>query len=731
MSRRTRVRRHRSSKKNSRVLRLLGGSVALAVVFSLIATGTGVALAFGTATSWLEDLPDISDPNAFAVAQTTKIYSADGVLLANLYLENREVVPLDQISPHLLHAVVAVEDERFYEHNGVDYVGIVRAFVTRLTTGRLEGGSTLTQQYIRNTVLADERFDITYRRKLREAWLALELERRYSKDEILAMYLNTVYFGEGAYGAEAASLTFFNKHASELTIAEAALLAGLPQAPSALTPYDNPEGAVGRRQWVLSKMFEQGYVTSAEYEAAKVEELRLERSQQLEEQGVYAAPYFVAHVKKVLQDEYGTSLVFQGGLTVYTTLDTKMQTLAEKAVRGILNKSNDPDAALVAIDPKTGYVKTLVGGRDWQKNKFNFATQAHRQCGSSFKMFTLVTSIEAGMPPTKRKVSGSSPATIKTGGEPWIVHNCEGAGTRGYITIEQATINSVNCAYGRLIKELGADKVAEVANRMGIQTKIRPYLSITLGTEGVTPLEMASAFGTLAANGMHYDPIAVTKIVDSSGKTIFEAKPEGVQALSHEVAYATTQVLQKVVSSGTATNARIGRPQAGKTGTTQDYRDAWFIGYTPDIVASVWIGYTPERPMTNVHGRTQYGGTFPAMIWHDFMIKALKDVPKSDFAPAKAPKYAWEDTWDVPGVPNVVGMTQDEAIKTLKDDGYTKVKIASAYSEDVGAGLIASQSPKGGSTADKDTTVKIVISLGPPPISPPTTGTPSPPPHTP
>jgi len=707
---------------------MAGGAVALALALSLLATGTGVAVGLGTANSWLEDLPDISDPNAFSVAQTTKIYSADGVLLANFYLENREVVALDQVSPHLLHAVVAVEDERFYEHDGVDFVGLVRAIITNITTGRREGASTLTQQYIRNTVLSDERFDITYKRKLREAWLALELERRYSKDEILAMYLNTIYYGEGAYGAEAAALTYFNKHASELTVAEAALLAGLAQAPSALTPYDNPDGAVSRRQWVLSKMFEQGHITSAEYEAAKVEPLTLERSPQLDEQGVYAAPYFVSYVKKLLQDEYGTSLVFQGGLTVYTTLDTKMQTLAEKAVRGVLNKSSDPDAALVAIDPKSGYVKTMVGGRDWQKNKFNFATQAHRQCGSSFKMFTLVTSIEAGMPPAKRKVSGSSPATIKTGGEPWIVHNCEGTGTRGYITVEQATIGSINAAYARLIKELGADKVAEVANRMGIQTKIRPYLSITLGTEGVTPLEMASAFGTLAADGVHYDPIAITKIVDNKGETMFEAKPEGVQALSHSVAYATTQVLQKVVSSGTATNARIGRPQAGKTGTTQDYRDAWFVGYTPDIVASVWIGYTPERSMTNVHGRVQYGGTFPAMIWRDFMTKALKGVPKHDFNPAKAPKYTWEDEWDVPGVPNVVGMTQGEAIKVLTGDGYKNIKVVSAYSAKVPAGLVASQSPKAGSTAGTDATVKIVVSLGPPPVSPPTTSTPEPPP---
>ncbi|MBN2847004.1 MAG: transglycosylase domain-containing protein, partial [Coriobacteriia bacterium] len=279
MSRRSRLRRH---KKKSPVPRIIIGTVALTVVFSLLISTTGVAVALGVAGSWLEDLPDINDPNAFNVAQTTRVYSADGVLLANLYLENRQVVELEDISPHLLHAVVAVEDERFYQHNGVDFIGLVRAVITNATTGRREGASTLTQQFIRNTILAEERFEISLKRKAREAYLALELERQHSKDEILALYLNTVYYGEGAYGAEAAALTFFDKHANELTIAEAALLAGLPQAPSRLTPYENPDGAVGRRNWVLSKMFEQGYITSEEYEAGKVEELKIQRSQELD-----------------------------------------------------------------------------------------------------------------------------------------------------------------------------------------------------------------------------------------------------------------------------------------------------------------------------------------------------------------------------------------------------------------------------------------------------------------
>ncbi|MRS12971.1 MAG: PBP1A family penicillin-binding protein [Actinobacteria bacterium] len=737
MSRRTRLRRHKNKHIAAKVL---SGGLALALVLSLLLTSAAGAVAFGVANNWFSDLPDIDDPTAFSVAQTTKIYSADGVLLANLYLENRQVVTLDRISPDLLHAVVAVEDERFYEHNGVDFPGIVRAAVTNLTTGRTEGASTLTMQYIRNTILADdpERFQASYRRKAREAVLALELEKKHTKDEILAMYINTVYYGEGAYGAEAAALTFFNKHANELTVAEAALLAGLPQAPGRLSPYDNPDAAVARRQWVLSKMFEQGYITSEQYEAAKVEGLALQRSPELDEQGIYSAPYFVAHVKKLLQDEYGTSLVFKGGLTVYTTLDTRLQTYAEAACRGILDRPEDPDYALVAIDPRTGYVKALVGGRDWNTNKFNFATQARRQPGSSFKVFTLVTALEEGMPPT-RKLDSSSPAVIATGGRPWKVGNAEGGGGRGYITLQQATVGSVNTAFARLIAELGADKVVRTARRMGIESDIQPYLSITLGSQEVTPIEMASAFGTLAAEGKHYPHTSITKIVDAKGETIFEAVPEGEQVISPNVAYAAVSIMRGVITSGTATRANIGRPAAGKTGTTQDYRDAWFVGFTPQLVASVWMGYTPERPMRSVHGRKVFGGTFPAPIWHDFMIKALEGEPILDFNPAPAPEYTWKKEWDIPSeaVPGVVGLSQEAAIAALDAAGFKNYQITSQYS-DVPVGLVCAQSPEAGASANPDQAVVVIaISMGPdpasvapppppPPPSEPTSPTPSP-----
>jgi len=718
------MRRHPNRHTAVRVI--LGAFTGL-IALSVLLAGVGTAATFGLVSKWLTDLPSIDDPSAFAVAQTTKIYSADGKLLANLFLENRQVVPLADISAYLQHAVVSVEDERFYQHNGFDAIGIVRAAVMNLAAGGVEeGASTITQQIVRNTVLSEERLEISYKRKVREAYLAYELEKTMSKDEVLTMYLNTVYYGEGAYGAESAALTYFNKHAKDLTIAEAALLAGLPQQPSRLSPYENLEGAIGRRQWVLQKMHENGYITADEYEVAKAEEVKLKRAPNMNETGVYAAPYFVAHVKKVLQDEYGTSLVFKGGLKVYTTLDTKMQTMAEKSVRNVLNQASDPDSALVAIDPTNGHIKALVGGKDWSKKKFNFATQARRQPGSSFKMFTLVTALEAGMPP-KRMLDSSSPAVIATGGKPWIVGNAEGSG-RGYITMLQATTGSVNTAYARLAKELGAAKIVKTAKRMGITTPLEPYLSITLGGQEVTPLEMASAYGTLAANGRHFPPVAVAKVVDAAGETIFTAPTEGSQAISHEIAYAATNMLKTVISNGTATRARIGRPAAGKTGTTQDYRDAWFVGYTPQLVCSVWMGYTPERPMRSVHGRRVFGGTFPAQIWHDFMIQALKGKPVLNFKSAPSPKYTWKKTWAAPNtkVPKVAGMSEGSAVSALQKAKYV-VKVTYAYSSTVAKGRVISQTPASGAKAAPGATVTIVISKGPNPSTPP----PPPPPPVP
>jgi penicillin-binding protein 1A len=686
---------------------LVLGAVALLLI--------GTAGAYAVVTSWLRDLPDFESGDAFEVAQTTKIYSADGVLLARLYLENRTVVPLSQISTDLANAVVAVEDERFYSHNGIDLYGIARAAVKDIVAGSAEeGASTITQQYVRNTLLLDERTDISLARKVREAFLARELEKRKGKDEILELYLNTIYFGEGAYGAQAASQTFFAKDASELTLAQAALLAGLPQQPSRLSPLTNPEGAERRRNIVLSRMLANGYVTSQEYEEARSTPVEIKHTPTPID-GVYTAPYFVAHVKKLLQAEYDPSLVFEGGLEVHTTIDMKMQATAERAVADALPSADDPDAALVSIDPRNGFIKAMVGGDDFEANKFNLATQGKRQPGSSFKTFVLVAALEAGMPPS-RYIDSSSPAKIPTS-PVWEVSNSEGRG-RGFITLESATRASVNTAYARLIWELnddessGAEKVSRVARRMGIKSNIPPYPSIALGSQNVTPMEMASAFGTLATNGLHNDPVAITKIVDRHGKTVFEAKADPQRALEPEIAYAATNVLRGVISGGTATRANIGRPAAGKTGTSQNYRDAWFVGYTPDLVTSVWVGYyDKERPMLNVHGRRGFGGTVAAPIWATYMRAALDGQPKLEFEKAGKPVYTFKQQSLTVEVPNLVGMTLAKARVELEESGLG-LAAAEVYHDTAPPGTIISQSPAARAKSSPTGTVTVQVSKG-------------------
>ncbi len=720
-ARRTRIRR-----KQQRGRKL---SIALTIVAALVASlfvmgAVGAASGFAVIRSWLEDLPDPNTPGAFDVAEATRIYSADGKLLARLYLENREVIPIDKMSSYLPDAVVAVEDERYYRHNGVDVVGLGRAVVVNLTKGfGEEGASTITQQYIRNTILLDERTDISLARKVREAYLAMELEKRYDKQQILEMYLNAVYFGDGAYGAQAASRTYFGKKAEKLTLSEAALLAGLPQQPSRLDPWNNLEGAVRRRDEVLSRMLSNGFIDKAQYDEAIAEAIVLKRASDPND-GIYAAPYFVAHVKKELQRKFSPAVVFKGGLVVKTTLDTRLQKYAESAVKSRLSSKGDPAAALVSIDPRDGHVKALVGGRDYKKSKFNLATQGKRQAGSAFKTFVLVTALDEGMPPSFN-VDSSSPAFIKTKPKPWVVSNSEGRG-RGMISLEAATRSSVNTVFARVAWELGAKKIAKTAKRMGITTPVPSYPSISLGTLNVSPLEMASAYGTLATGGVHHQPVVITEVVDHQGETIFKAKKKGKRIVSKQVSWAATRILKGVISGGTATRARIGRPAAGKTGTSQENRDVWFVGYTPQLVTSVWVGYPKERTIY-VNGSRAFGGTVAAPIWAAYMKKALKGVPAKDFAHAGAPKYN-PSKFKIPvsKPPKITGLTLEEAKGKLRGFTYT---VDYAYSNKP-KGTVVGQKVKG-------TKLTLIVSKGPKPVAeepapgvtpPPVTPPPTPPP---
>jgi len=725
-SRRMRARRNRTGRGKvfARV-----ALVTLVLTVALVLVG-GIS-AYAVYQSWLEDLPDYKSPEAFQVAQATKIYSADGVLLARLYLENRTIVPMSQIATDMADALVSIEDERFYEHPGIDPEGLARAALVDIMAGSAEeGASTITQQYVDNTLLRDERLDRTLKYKAREMYLAVQLEKQRTKREILELYLNTVYFGEGAYGAEAAAKTYFAKSAKALTLPEAALIAGLAQAPSRLDPYKNPDGAMQRRDEVLKRMERNGYITKAEHEAALATPLTLKRAVE-PEGGIYQSPYFVSYVKKLLQQEFDQALVFQGGLSVYTTLDTKRQKMAEEAVFGSLNRAGDPDCALVSIDPKTGHVVAMVGGRDYNVNKFNLATQGRRQPGSSFKMFVLVAALEDGMPPN-RFVDSSSPAKIPSS-PVWNVSNSEGRG-KGMITMDSATRSSVNTVFARLIWELndktqsGAAKVSKLAKRMGIVSEIPAYPSIALGSQNVTPLEMASAYGTLATNGKHIGPIAITKVVDPAGKVVYENKEKPEQVVEPSIAYAATTVLKGVISGGTASRARIGRPAAGKTGTSQNYRDAWFVGYTPDLVTSVWVGfYKTETPMRSVHGGRGFGGTLAAPIWAKYMKNALAGVPKNDFPKQPKPKYKWKSTWDNRiKVPKLAGLSRSAVLEATSESGF-KVVFKEEYNSAVPAGFVISQNPSSGAKLKSGGTVVVVISKGkqpvvapkPPPVTPP------------
>lgn len=611
---------------------LVAAALMSIAVVAVLAAGASVAGA--VAIRWLKDLPDYKAPRAYAVAQTTNVYSADGVLLARFYSEDREVVPISQIATSVTQGVVAIEDARFYEHQGVDFYGIARAAVANLQ-GRRQGASTITQQYVRNTVLVNERTQRTMQRKVREAYLAMELEKRWTKAQVLEAYLNTVYFGHGAYGAQAAAKTYFGKGASELTLSEGALVAGLAQSPARDDPFQNPDGAIARRNDVLEALYVYGYITAADRAAALAAPLGITEGPETQE-GALLAPYFVSYVRGLLQDQFGTKEVFTGGLTVYTTLDTRLQSLAEKSAHADLKRKKDPEVALVAIEPQTGYVKAMVGGRSYARSKFNLATQAHRQAGSAFKTFVLVTALSQGMPPSF-KVDSSQPAVIPAKPKPWEVENSEGQGY-GMMPLDEATWHSVNAVFARVAWAVGTRNVIHTAHKMGITTRLPKYPSVALGTVGVTPLEMASAYSTLANAGVHHEPVVITKVVDSTGRTIYEAAPHASVAVGRKVTRAAIDIMRGVVQQGTATAADIGRPQAGKTGTSQSNRDLWFVGFTPKLCTAVWVGYPKERTVV-VDGSRGFGGTVAAPIWARFMKKALKKTSKKDFAWAPDPHY--------------------------------------------------------------------------------------------
>jgi penicillin-binding protein 1A len=550
--------------------------------------------------------------------------------------ESRIIVPSGQISGRMKQAIVAVEDKRFYEHGGVDMHAILRALWEDMRNEKVvEGGSTITQQFVKNSYVNDQR---SIGRKLKEAAIAWQLEQRWSKDRILTAYLNTIYFGNGAYGVEQAARTYFHHKSDRMSWAEAALLAGIPSDPSQFDPVTDPAAAKERRDLVLKDLFEQGDITGHDYELALRKPLPKPSDIHLPgKQG--PAPYFTNYVKQQLVDEYGSGRVFGGGLRVYTTIDLKVQKFARQAISKWLNQPGGPSAALVAIDPRDGKVLAMIGGRSYIKSQFNLAVQGERQPGSSFKPFVLATALKQGISPSSEFVSG--PVAIPIGGRTWYVHNYEHSDL-GRINLVTATQESDNTVFAQLTQAVGPSAVVRTAKSLGITSPLKSYFAIGLGAEAVNPLEMARAFSAFTNGGYRIDgsvfgnrPRAIALVQNQTKKIIDDNRPVRRQELTANDAATVTSLLQNVVTGGTGVQAQLpGRPAAGKTGTTENYGDAWFVGYTPQLVTAVWVGYPNKlRPMlTEYHGGPVAGGTYPALIWKSFMERALPylhDQPES------------------------------------------------------------------------------------------------------
>lgn len=586
----------------------------------------GVLVGAVLLSSLRSNLPDVAALYR-PPSQATRVYAANGELIASLYRENRAYVRLRDIPQALQQAVIAIEDERFYQHRGVDIRGVLRAAWRNLTRQAVvEGGSTITQQLARNLFLSPRR---TLDRKLQEILLAVEIERRLTKEEILERYLNQVYFGNGAYGVEMAARLFFGKSARELTLPEAALLAGVIQAPSRYSPFDNLEGAKRRQAIVLDRMAELGYISRARAEAAKRVPLRLLPGVRNAGLVGVRAPYFVSYILPALVERFGEDAVYSGGLRVYTTLDPRLQAIAQQVItRGIQEARRAglrvTQGALVALEPGTGRVLAMVGGVDFGVSQFNRAWQARRQPGSAFKPFIYTAAVENGVSPDRVLLDAPVEYRIAGWGY-WRPKNYDGS-YWGPIPLRVALEHSRNIPAVRMLAELGPQTVIEVARRMGIRSPLQPNLSLALGTSEVTVLEMASAFATLAAGGIQADPLAITKVVDARGRVLEEARPSRRMALRPEVAYLMTDLLRGVILRGTGRAADVGRPAAGKTGTTDDYRNAWFVGYTPELAVAVWVGNDDNSPTNRITG-----GSLPARLWARFVREALRGRPVQNF----------------------------------------------------------------------------------------------------
>jgi penicillin-binding protein 1A len=633
-------RRRRQRRRRDRIVtRRFAILTTLAVIMGGVAAM--VAAAFTSANGVLNNC-DLAALKPVSIGQNSFVYAADGSLLGAIPAErNRQPVTLDGMSPWVTKATVDVEDRRFYEHGGLDYEGILRAAVKNLESGHVvQGGSTITQQLVRNLYIGNER---SLERKLKEACLARKVEKAHTKDWILTSYLNQVYFGNHAYGVEAAAQTYFAEHAKDLRLAQAAMIAGLPQAPSVYDPFERPNEAVRRRNEVLAAMLSANDIDQAQYDKAVAAPLKLHHGE------IYTKvrePYFFSYVREELIAKYGANTVRGGGLKIYTTIVPRFQKLAEAAIKNTLNYPNDPASAIVSINPKNGAIRAMTSVVPGKKHtQFNLAAQGRRQAGSSFKTFVLTEAIREGInPDSTMYLSAPFHWQPDPFSEPWDVTTYAND-YYGPSSITQSTLRSDNTVFARLTLDLGPENIVRLAHKMGITTKLEPVASVGLGSNSVGVLEMADAYATIAAGGIHSDPMAIRKVVLPNGKVDEGAGwgvPHRERIFSDGVAYEVARILKMNIQSGTGVGANPGYPAGGKTGTTEDWGDAWFAGITTNASTVVWVGYPNAKiPMTAVHGIRVVGGTFPATIWRLFMVPAFANNQPADW-PLPTDPVVWK-----------------------------------------------------------------------------------------
>jgi penicillin-binding protein 1A len=668
-SRRRRRNRQRRKNRRKRSARIIVGALLVITLVLVVSGFTGAAV-------WMNSC-NLNSLKPVGVGENSFVYAFDGSLLGSIPAEkNRQPVTLDQMSDWVPKATVAIEDRRYWQHGALDYAGIVRALFANVQAGHVvQGGSTITQQLARNLYI--KKPSQTFGRKATEACLAIKLSRKKSKTWILQAYMNQVFYGNRAYGIEAASQTYFSKHASQLTLPESALLAGLPQQPSRFDPFHRPQEAIQRRDEVLGAMLSTGAITSTQY-ADAIAKRRLH----LEPGRLYTKirePYFFSYVIEQLQKQYGSNTVRSGGLKVYTTIDPRLQRFALKAIRDTLPYSTDPASAIVSINPTNGAIRAMTEYSPGNpRNQVNFASSARRQPGSTFKTMVLTTAISQGISPSTSYLSapfkydptgtGScdvDPATA------WCPETYDHSYV-GATSIENGTLRSDNTVYARLTLDVGPQNVAAMAKKLGVNTPLDDngaYVpSIGLGSRVVTPMDLASAYSTLAAGGIYSKPMAIRKVVLPGGKVDTEAGwgvPQRKRVIPDWVAGEVTRILQENMTSGTGTGAYFGKTAAGKTGTTDNYADAWFCGFTPTLTGVVWIGYPRgEIPMLSVHGIAVSGPTFPAQIWREYMENAVNYAPGRFEFPTPKEQPQW----------------QSHTLQYAMSGGYSSSSSSSGYS---------------------------------------------------